>query len=140
MLEFAGLSSSQEEEEEVPGALEDPSNGEQKASGVQCSQANHDEDSETIHETTATTEVKPSGGQAEKSEKVEIQEKAPSDGISEEDQVKKDSEEKSKQDEKRAQDNTVQEKETPQAKMKSELEEWSKSINDAIGAAGDRRG
>ena len=131
MLEFAGLSSSQEEVEEVPGALEDPGNSEQKPSGVQCSQANHDEDSETVHETTATTEVKPTG--------FEIQERAPSDGISKEKQVKIEPEEKNKQDENSSQESTVQ-GETPQAKMKLELEEWSKSINDAVVAAGGRRG
>ena len=117
-----------------PEALE---NGEQKASGGLCSQ---DEDEEKITVTTVTPEVKSTDDQAEKSEKVETQEAEASKGSSEEEQVKKESEEENKQDGKRAQDNTVEEKQTPQEKMKAELEEWSKSINDTIGAAGYERG
>ena len=106
----------------------------QVASGVPSLQAHNDENSETIRQTTATPEVKSKGDQDEKTEMVETHETEASKGTSEEEQVKKESEEKNKQDEKSSQE---KKKETPQAKMKSELEDWSKRINDAIGAAGD---
>ena len=122
------------------GESETLENGEQKSSGGLCSQAHHGEDKEKITETTVTPEVKSADDQAEKSEKVETQETEASKGSSEEEQVKKESEEENKQDVKRAQDNTIEEKQTPQEEMKAELEEWSKTINDAIGAAGDGRG
>ena len=96
---------------EEPETIE---NGEQEVSGMPCSQTDLDDNSMINHQITATSEVASKDDQDEKED----------DG-----DTKKDQE----------QDNIAHEEEkaTAPTKMESELEGWSKSLDDSLEAAGD---